>query len=176
MKTRDRHRIRKRNVAWLDALLNDGLPRGERITLAMRLLSGMRTGGKSDRSASSAIRQRRLAALAPLARVIHEVLSYVPDGEKNLVPLSRTRLIDELHKWLWVDTDTYETPEGLSVEAIANDHDLWSPTMVRSGKTVKRYKNWTPSRRAFRDLFRGMSIDDILHADPAPAKATPRAR
>lgn len=178
MKTRDRLRVRKRNVSYFDAVLNDALPRKERITLLSRLYSGMASGGKADRTQASVIRRDRLAKLAPLARAVHEALSYEPDGEKGLVKLSRTRLLDELHKWLWTDAERYDPPEGVSVDAIANDPELWPPVVKRSGKIVKRYKAWTPDRRTFRDVFRDMDIGDILNADadPAPAKGTLRTR
>ncbi|GIK48296.1 MAG: hypothetical protein KJZ75_11965 [Hyphomonadaceae bacterium] len=137
--------------------------KGERAA-AVKAIKCRASGGKADRSAASAIRRRRLTQLAPLAREIHEVLTHVPDDEKRLTRCSRTRLIDELRAWLWEDADRWEPPEGVSVEAIAGARELWP--------------HGVPQRRTFRDLFRRMSIDDILNADgdPAPAKGIQRTR
>lgn len=186
MRSDDRRRLHKFNVAFWDAtFFNHALPETDRtkavddlVRLIGRKRSGKRTGGKADRTEASAIRRQRLAKLAPLARVVHECLSYQPEGETGLARLSRTRLLDELHNWLWTDAERYDPPEGVSVEAIANDHELWPPVIKRNGKVVKRYKTRTPSRRAFRDLFRNKSVDNILIADgdPAPAEGAPTAR
>jgi hypothetical protein len=124
---------------------------------AIRAVHGRLTGGAADRSTAQEVRRRRLRALAPLARELHEALSYEPEGER-VKKLTRTGLIDRLREWLWIETDPDEPAEGVSVEAIAEDVTLWAEP---------------PGRRAFRDLFRGMSIEEILDADRGPAPASP---
>lgn len=140
MKTRDRRRLRKRNVAWLDAMLNDGLPRRERITLAMRLVSGMRSGGKRGdaKARARSLRGMRIEALAPIAR---EIVTDAGCG------VSRDYLADRLRLRL-SDLDPFDE---IDAELETRAAELWPhglPSRIRlrqlvASLTAEEWSSWT---------------------------------
>jgi len=167
VKTRDRLRLRKRNVSYFDAMLNDALPRQERITLLSRLYSGMWSGGQADRTKArrKSLRAIRIEGLAPLRLDILELKvdlsdAYWDDSEKNVwVGGGESTSADAVAHQMW---RRLTKPKG--------DDDLAREIAARSDLWPKRI----PSRIWFRKFVAGVS--DKEWNDPAPANETRSAR